>query len=186
MYGLILCADDCIVDYGRGYTTILAGRVGRKKYVKSSLKRSFLVMFCVIAASMFLNLMMVHIIFYGGKYTMHADELVMSRFLQWEIDYPFLANLLFLLIISAVSGLVSMAGTMIAIVLHNRKLVYGLSMLIWFILFFQKRTVVLLFQPHSEYLLDELVPLGLETFLVYLAVIVSGYCWEVYHETKIP
>lgn len=185
LYAMLLCAEDCIEDYATGYKNILVSKTGRKTYARQHLGKSFAVIFLVVAASLLLNLVMVHIVFYGGKFSPYDDELVTSRFYQWEIDYPFAANLLFILVSASVAGLVSMAGTMMAIAFHNRKTAYGITLLLWFALFFQKNSVVILFQPHSDYGLDTLVSLGLEVVILFFAVILAGYLKEVCIEKKI-
>lgn len=184
LYCLFLCADDCIEDYITGYKNMLISRLGRKKYVDMHLRKSYILTFCIISCSLLLNLLLVHIVFYGGQHSPYSDELVTSHFYQWEADNPFLANLLFIFMTAFISGLISMVGTMAGIVLHNKKMAYGITMLLWGIPFLQKKSLMLLFQPHSEYVLDTLVPLALEVILLYVAFILLGYCKEVYFEKK--
>lgn len=185
LYCLLLCTEDCIEDYATGYKNILVSRIGRKAYVSQHLKKSFTVVFFVVVASLFLNLVMVHIVFYGGQFSPYDDEMVLSRFYQWETDLPLAANILFLLVTAFACGLISVAGTMMGIAFHSRKLVYGITMLLWFIPFFQKNSIVLLFQPHSEYGPDTLVPLGIEVVVLFSVVILLGYMKEVRIEKTI-
>ena len=54
-------------------------------------------------------------------------------------------------------------------------------MLMWFIPFLKEKSMMLLFQPHSEYVLNTLIPVGLEILLVYGIYIGVGYYREVYY-----
>ena len=182
LYCLILASDDCIEDYVLGYKNILVSKIGRKEYIISHLKKSFVVSFLLVAGSLLINLVLVHIVFYGGQYSPYSDELIMSDFYQWEVDYPFLTNLLFTLVTAFVTGMISMVGTVLGIVVHNRKLVYGITMLLWMIPFLKKKSLMLLFQPHSEYVLDTLVPLAIEVLVIYLGVIMIAFFKEVCFE----
>lgn len=184
LYCLILATDNCIEDYNLNYKNILISKVGRKQYVISNLKKSFSVIFTLVGCALLMNLVLVHIAFHGGIYDPYGDELITSLFYQWEIDYPFLTNLLFTFITAFICGLLSMVGTMLGIILHDKKLVYGVTMLLWFVPFLQKKSLMLLFQPHSEYVLDTLIPIFVEVFVTYTLVIVLGYYKEVHFEKK--
>ena len=93
-----------------------------------------------------------------------------------------MTNLLFTLVTAFVTGMISMVGTVLGIVVHNRKLVYGITMLLWMIPFLKKKSLMLLFQPHSEYVLDTLVPLAIEVLVIYLGVIMIAFFKEVCFE----
>jgi len=181
VYCLLLTADDCINDYKTGSKNILVLKSGNKVYVKSQLIKSFFCTFTMVIVALLVNLIMVHIIFYGGKFDPYDDGVYVSDFYQWEVDFPLLANILFSLITAFFCGLISMVGTINAICIKDRKIVYGLTMLMWFIPFLKEKSMMLLFQPHSEYVLNTLIPVGLEILLVYGIYIGVGYYREVYY-----
>lgn len=178
IYCLILTADDCVEDNKIGYRNILICKCGKKRYIKSHLIKSFICIFVMIFSALLINLLMVHLVFRGGQFSPYGEEEYTSAFYQWEISYPLLTNLLFSFITAFFCGLISMVGTMTAIRIKNKKLVYGITMLMWFIPFLSKNSIVLLFQPHSEYVLDTLIPLGACIIVVYGLYIVLGYFGE--------
>ena len=183
IYCLVLTADDCIEDYHIGLKNVLVSKIGIKKYVQAHLVKSFVYAFLLIFSAMLINLLLVHIIFRGGQFSPYTDEAgfisTLSQFYQWEVKNPLWANIVFSLITAFMSGLISMVGTISAIMIHNKKLVYGITLIFWFIPFLQKNSLMYLFQPHTEYDLDTLVPIGVTVSCIYIAYILFGYFKEV-------
>lgn len=186
LYCLILNADECIRDYNSKYYNILSAKYSKKKYVQSCMKKSFLTTVLIIVLGLTLNLLLCHIIFFGGKFDIYGYEeiTITSQFLQWEIDHPLLNNLLFIMITGFVSGLISVFGTVSALLFKDKKIVYGVTLFVWFVPFLNKDSLMYLFQPHSEYLLDTIVPIGLWTCIPYVLYIIIGYFKEVYIEKE--
>lgn len=183
IYCLILTADDCIEDYNIGLKNIIISKIGKKKYVRAHLLKSFVYTFILVLSALLINLLMVHIVFDGGIFLPFSNEWnLMTEFYKWETHHPMLANLLFSLITAVMCGLISMVGTISAIVIHRKKVVYGITMVLWFIPFLQKNSLMYLFQPHSEYELDTIVPIGVSVSTVYIIYILFGYLREVYFE----
>lgn len=181
IYCLILTADDCIEDYKTGYRNILILKCGKKRYVRWHMIKSFICSFVMVLVALLLNLLVVHLVFRGGIASTYGDEDYVSAFYQWEIVHPFLTNLLFTFVTAFFCGLISMVGTISAIMIKNKKLVYGVTILLWFMFFLHRESLMLLFQPHSEYVLDTLVPIGLRVLIVYGLYIIAGYCREIYY-----
>ncbi len=181
LYCLLLTADDCIEDYKIGLRNIIISKIGKKKYVQSHLIKSFLYSFILILGALMINLLINHIIFRGGQFSPFDDEgIYISKFYEWEVLHPLLTNVIFSVITSFVCGLISMVGTISAIMIHNKKIVYGITMVLWFVPFLQRKSLMYLFQPHSEYVLDTIVPIGISVSTVYLVYIILGYFKEVY------
>lgn len=181
IYCLVLTADDCIEDYNLGLRNVIISKIGKKKYVQSHLAKSFIYTFILVLGALVINLVMVHIIFAGGQFSPFADEgNFASLFYQWEVNHTLLTNILFLIITAFMCGLIAMVGTINAIMIHNKKIVYGVTMVFWFIPFLQKKSLMYLFQPHSEYVLDTLLPIGVTVSCVYIVYILFGYFKEVH------
>ena len=178
IYCLLLTADDCLEEQKTGYKNILITRCGKKRYIQLHLIKSFFCSFVMIVAALLINLLFVHLIFRGGQFSPYSDEGDLSLFYQWEINHPLLTNLLFTFVTAFFSGLISMVGTINAIMIKNKKVVYGITMLFWFIPFLKEKSIVLLFQPHSEYVLDTLIPIAIPILLVYVIYILIGYFRE--------
>lgn len=181
IYCLVLTADDCIEDNNLGLRNVIISKIGKKRYVLSHLAKSFIYTFILVLGALFINLVMVHIIFAGGKFSPFTDEgNFVSLFYQWEVNHTLLTNILFSLITASMCGLIAMVGTISAIMIRSKKVVYGITMVFWFIPFLQKNSLMYLFQPHSEYVLDTLVPIGVTVSCVYIVYILFGYFKEVH------
>ena len=73
---------------------------------------------------------------------------------------------------------------MLSISVRQRKIVYGLILLLWFVLFLKKNSIMLLFQVHSEYMLDVLAPLLLQAVLLFGLLTVVFYVKETRFEKE--
>ncbi|MDD4371970.1 MAG: hypothetical protein PHD56_12985 [Anaerostipes sp.] len=131
-----------------------------------------------------LNLVLSHILFRGGIFNPYGEDFSTSLFYLWEIKHPFLTNILFIVITSFVCSLIGMVGTITSLMLKQKKVIYGITMLFWVVPFLQEKSLMLLFQPHSEYVLDTLIPIALKTCIPYIIYIIFGYFKEVYFAKK--
>lgn len=184
LYLLLIFSNDCLMDFETGYNNILISKMGKEKYIKDNLKKSFLGGSALIFISLLINLAIIHILFAGGTGSPYSDELIMDSFLYWETNHKTLANLLFAMVCAMVSGTVSMAGTMLSISVKKRKIVYSLILLLWFILFLKKNSIMLLFQVHSEYGLNVLVPILLQVIMLFGLLTLTFYIKETWFEKK--
>lgn len=184
LYLLLIFSNDCLMDSASGYINILASRMGKKRYIKDNLKKSFWGGFALVFIALLIDLAVVHILFAGGTGDMYGEELLLDPFLIWETEHRTLASLLFAAVCALVSGMIAMAGTMLSISVRQRKIVYGLILLLWFVLFLKKNSIMLLFQVHSEYMLDVLAPLLLQAVLLFGLLTVVFYVKETRFEKE--
>lgn len=184
LYCLLLTADDCMMDHELHYNNILISKVGRKAYMKQHLLKSWIVSFGLVAFALLFNLLLCHILFQGGVFNPYGEDNSISAFYQWEIAHPLLTNIGFSVVTAFVCSLISVVGTITSILFEQKKIVYGITMILWVIPFLQEKSLMLLFQPHSEYVLDTLVPIALKTCIPYIVYILVGYVKEVYFAKK--
>lgn len=88
------------------------------------------------------------------------------------------------MITSFFSGLIAVVGVMSSMLLKSKKMIYGITMMMWIVPTLQEKNLMLLFQPHSEYVLDTLIPIGLKTAMIYIVYIALVYGKEIIFEKK--
>ena len=180
LYLLILTGVDSIDDYRLGYRWILTAKMGKKAYLGNKLKFSFFTAFLLLFLGLMLNFFLSLIVFRSGTY-MPFDRGNMPDSYLFQISYahPGAANLIFILVVSFLAGLVSSVGTMLSIVLHDKKIVFPVTFALWFGLILPKNSLMLVMQPFAEYDFDTLVPIFLWTVGLYLIILLMLYIWEV-------
>lgn len=187
LYFLLLAGDSCIEDYQTGYIHVLIAKEGRMKYLRNRLSAGFWFPFAVMMAGLLLNLLVVCVACrngsfsqYGGEYAVY-DAVSMPETFLFEISYthPFLANIIYMFVVSFLGGLMGMVGTMLAAVVHERRIVYPITFALWLLPLLMRNSSMFLFQPFTEYGLDVLVPLFVWMTALYLAVVIETWVWEV-------
>lgn len=186
MYLLIVVGEECIEDYKTGNKNILICRMGKRNYLKCKLESSFSTSASIVGIGLLLNFLLVQWIYsdgtylrYDGEYMVYNPELMPETWLfEWSYTHPLLTNIIYIAVTMLFAGLIGMLGTVLSIVLHDRRLVYAITFAVWFIPILFKDSFMLVFQPFSEYGLRTIVPLvvwsaGLFIFLTVVLVI-----WE--------
>lgn len=187
IYLLILSGEESMEDFRTGYKNILLCKSGKNRYIKDKLKSGFLLPFFIVMSGLVLNLILLQIVCHNGTYLLYGGEYMvydsnsMPGTLLFEICYshPLLANIAYISVASFFAGLVGMLGTIFAIVLHDRKLVYAFTFALWFIPILFKNSFMLVFQPFSEYGFRVIAPLALWVAGLYTLLIVIMTIWEV-------
>ncbi len=180
MYLLIISGEECIEDYKTGNKSILISRVGKKNYIKNKLKSGFLISSGVVGLGLLINLIVVQFVYaggtalnYDGEYMIYDKINMPNTYLfEWSYTHPLAANLSFIVVTMLFAGLIGMIGTMLAIILHDRKLVYAITFALWFVPILFKNSFMLVFQPFSEYGLKTLLPLGIGVGGVYFVLVI--------------
>lgn len=183
LYLLLITGSDSMEDYTTGYKNILIVKMGRKKYVLNKLTSSFITAFAIMLLGLLINFILVQIILHKGTHVPFdindVSNLPDSFLFELGYTHPLVTNLLFILIVSFLAGLISMVGTSLSIVLHDKKIVYALTFAIWFLPILSKNSLMYVTQPFAEYDFDVIVPIFLWVFGFYLTIIGISYVWEV-------
>lgn len=184
LYLLIISGEDSLEDYRLGYKNILLGKMGKAKYIFTRFRFSFICGSFIIFFGLLLNFMLVQIIFHHGTGTppyelYDVNNMPDSNLYLQSIQHPLVANISFILTTSLLAGLINVVGTSLAIVLHDKKIVYALTFTVWFGLILPKNSLMYVTQPFAEYDYSVLAPVFLWTTCFYLMIIVASYFWEV-------
>ncbi|MDO5410363.1 MAG: hypothetical protein Q4F21_07900 [Lachnospiraceae bacterium] len=172
-------------DFKTGYAVVLLSKTGKKSYVLSYIKGSFLCSFFMAFAALAFDFILVHIVFAGGAYSPYSPSEYDSSWLLFQYDHASIANIVFMFITSIVISLMAVFCTMTALVIRNRKIVYGINVILWLVFVLKKNSVVLLFQPFSEYSLKTLLLIGTGCTACYLLSVIILYMLEVYRKDEI-
>ena len=155
----IIVADDCIEDYKIGYKNILVTKRGKNKYFALNMLKSFTVSFFVLIIPLLLNLLMVHIVFAGGTYIPADVEMLKSEpNLLQSYSNPMFYNILYILVFSFIGGIVGSGATALAMAFPNRFILYPLIFILWYIPSIAKQSIMMAFQPFTEYPLSYALP----------------------------
>ena len=155
----IVVADDCIEDYKIGYKNILVTKRGKNKYFVLNILKSFVISFLIIIIPLLLNLLMVHIVFAGGTYLFMDPESIKAIPSMAEYySHPMFYNLLCILLLSLTGGVVGSGATALAMAFPNRFILYPLIFILWYIPSIAKQSIMMAFQPFTEYPLSYALP----------------------------
>lgn len=179
MYFLLIAADDCIEDYKTGYKNLLITKWGKNRYFWFNIVKGFVIGFCVILLSLALNMLMVYIAFAGGRYTAwgHYEE-----FMQYVMTTPFLDNCIYILLLSFMSGIVSMGGVALSLALHNRFMVYPITFILWYLPSAVTVSVRYMFAPFAEYPITYALPTYLAVVGINIALLIFAYIKVIKYE----
>lgn len=172
MYFLLIAADDCIEDYKTGYKNLLITKWGKNRYFWFNIIKGFVVGIGVIFLSLALNMIMVYIAFAGGSYTAvgHYEE-----FMQSVMTTPFLDNCIYILLLSFMSGIVSIGGVALSLALHNRFQVYPITFILWYLPSAVTVSVQYMFTPFTEYPITYALSTYLATIGINIALVIFAY-----------
>lgn len=186
LYLLVIVGEECIVDYITGYKNILICKMGKNKYILQKMKSAFIVSFTIVFVGLGLNLILSQVVFNGGTNTpfdaepLKYDSFVMVETFLFEISYthPLTTNIVYILITAIFAGVLGMMGAVLAISIHERKMVYALTFAIWFIPILFKNSSMHIFQPFMEYGFNVVVPVAIWCIVLYILVIITAIIWE--------
>lgn len=177
---LLIANEDCLEDNDIKYRNILLIREGKKKYIKDKVMGSFLISFIVVGLGLLINMVLVYICFSDGTYLkdefLDYKEYDISRI---TVPYPIAANLAYIALTAFLAGLLGVAGTSLAMTLGNRKVVYGLTFLLWFIPVMSKKSLMYVIQPFIRVNYQDILPTLIGLILCYMIIIVASVLVEV-------
>lgn len=129
---VMINAEDCVDDQTSHLKNVIVTRIGLKKYVGLHLLKSFFVAFTLVAGGYLLNLLLVHIVYRGALFTgMSRDFFDHTAYWSWMLTHQTLTNIIHILIYALLAGLISLVGTVTALQVPNKKIVYAVCVLIW-------------------------------------------------------
>lgn len=175
VYLLFISGDDCFEDVSTGYRNLLISKWGKKNYMRTNIIKAFCISFFIIFTSLMLNLLMAHIIYNGAVYS-QLDEMLIyyepGDLYYIEATHPLLTNIIYIFTTSFLAGLIGAAGAALAMAIKNRKIVYPLLFLLWYLPQSLDNSIMLALQPFCEYGLDTKAPIYIITSCIFIAVTV--------------
>lgn len=184
-YLTLLFGELCIEDFQTGYYQIIVSKTGNRQYILSYMRCSFLFGAMITFAALMFNFMLVHIMFSGGMSSPYSIAESDSSWLLFQYEHSSIINLFFILITSCVVAVLAVFCTMAALIFQSRKTVYAINVILWLIFILRKNSIVLLFQPFSEYSIDTLISIGIVFCICYLLAIIVLYILGVYKRHEI-
>ena len=136
IYLLIITGEDSLEDHDIGYSNILQSRMSRKEYIWGKARNSFCFSFILIFLSLALDYGVLQLVFSNGVQIWIEPDLYPAeenRIYTIGYYHPVLVNFVNITITAILSGLVSLIGTGLALNFHDRKVVYGITFILWFI-----------------------------------------------------
>ncbi len=184
LYMLIIFAELDIENDDKCLGNALVCRMGRKSYILGELGRSFISSFTLILSAMMINLLLALIVFRGGTHMdMEPGDSPENFLYNLSMQHPLMANLIFNLVTSFVCALICTVGVALSLALRNRKIVYSMSLLLWMLpVALTKKSLLLSFQPFSEYDFGDLIPTLVVVVAIYLLVIFISMLWRIKNE----
>lgn len=180
LFLLLLGTEDALQDFETGYANILMGKVGKKYYYIEKMLFSFFIGFVAMALSLFLNFLLVSILFWNGTYTKGLSDVAFNDgFTDFVMQNPYAGLALFSMIASLLAGFAGLIGASSSLFFKDRKYAYASAFFLWFIFILQDNSSMYVFQPFSEYGLKEIVPVFLILSISYLILSSLVYFFEV-------
>lgn len=173
MFLLLLAADDALTDRRTGYYNVVVLKIGRKRYFIEKILTSFLVSFAVIVLGLLLNFFIVHIVFHGGHYS-QALELAldmdseMNPMFAWSVAHPYRTDAIFIFLAGLISGTAGAMGAACSLFFKDRKITYIVTFVLWQIFGLQDLSLFIIFQPYTEYMLQEYIQIFVCFFVTYM------------------
>lgn len=146
---------------------------------------SFIVSFVLVIGALTINFILVHIVFRGGTGSQIVDmasdmESTMNPMLFWTVNHPYITSLVFILLAGIISGIAGALGAALALFFKDKKLTYIVTWGVWEILGIQNLSIFLVFQPYTEYLLQEYI----QIFVCYMILFVGSTGLVLWHEIR--
>lgn len=184
LYLLIIACDDCFEDCTTKYRNVLISKWGKKNYVITNIAKSFCISFFLILFTLLLNMLMSGIIFNTATYSVFNENLIdedTTSLFYIEVTHPIITNIIYIFAVSLLSGAIGAAGAALAMAIKNRKIVYPLLFLLWFLPEHTDKSINIAIQPFCEYGLDVKIPVYVITLLAFAVLTLAAAIKEVHY-----
>ena len=129
-------------------------------------------------------MLMSEIIFNTATYSIFSENLVdedKTSLFYIEATHPTVTNIIYIFTTSLLSGAIGAAGAALAIAIKNRKIVYPLLFLLWFLPAHTDKSIMLALQPFCEYGLDTKIPVFVITLGIFVVLTIGAAIKEVHY-----
>ena len=184
LYLLVLFSENILEDNKLHYKACFLVRGKKDNYYVMHTLKSFLGGFVLIFGGLGLNWLSSVILFHGGKGTLGTffakDDLA-----NWMNTHQIMTYFIYLLLFALFGGLISAVGSAFSVVLKDRKIVYGLTLLIWLVPLTMRPSLAILFQPFCEYSILDCKVVGGISLAIYMFFIIAGGIYEKKNQSKL-
>ena len=173
IYLLIITGEDSLEDCDTGYRNILQSRMSKKQYVWGKARNAFCLSFLILFVSLMLNYGLLQLIFHQGKYIwLTPDIYPADENRMYTIGYgcPVVVNLANIMITSILGGCISTVGTCLAMYLRDRKIVYSVTFMLWFIFVLTDDGLMSILHPFTNMIFERWVRAVLLVICGYAAI----------------
>ena len=154
-------------------------RIGKEKYSVMRICEGFLVPFFIVLLGLLLNMVFVMIVCRGGTATaFNKDTMPDTLLFKISYEHPMITNIIYALFTALYAGIIGISATVMSFVIYDRRVIYGINFVVWFIPLMFKNSILLLFQPFIEYGFAVIIPLFLWSLGVYLMIIMFFWMGE--------
>lgn len=179
---MIIVSSNYIEEKSKKYDYIIISKIGKKQYILNKFSESFFVSSIIIFVTLLMNFIMCLIFFNteinskGFMETNWPENTLYSL----EQTNPYITYIIFLLVVSLIAGLYSMVCVGISLVFPDKKIVYPLTFLVWFVqVLIQNGSLMDIFQPYTEYNFEHVLTILTRTILVAGIIIFITYFYAV-------
>lgn len=183
IYCLIIVADDCLEDNAIGYNGVLCSRCGKREYIRSHIKKSFIIIFTTMFTAFLINILFSYLLLRDGQYSPHTAALF-NEIETWEIENPLATNILHGFITALISGILAVGACITALLFKEKRITYFIVIFFWLIQIIKPNAIILLFQPRTGITLEEVIITIVEFMLPMLLYVIAGYIKVVRFDTK--
>lgn len=183
IYMLVIFGESGLEDNKLHYRNIIISKIGKNRYIAEKIITAFVFSVLIVAGALILNYFLIKVICFGGRQTPFLEDDMKDVVLfQWSIHHPMITNMIYIAITSCFTGLISAIGTVFSIILKDRRVVYTVTFLLWYIPSMLHSSLMLVFQPFTEYDFSTIMPIMLIVAAVYLIIILGACCWGEKHD----
>ncbi|MGM0807467.1 MAG: hypothetical protein ACQET8_22440 [Bacillota bacterium] len=183
IYLLIMVCENYIQDLLSGENKIMILKLGKRKYFGTYLFFSFLSSFTIILMTLLINSILSFIVNHDGVYSPTegvSQTILQARpMLAYQLSHPTTTNIIFIIITSFLVGLLAATITSICFIFPSRKYAYFLSFILWYLLIMGSNSILLVFQPFTEYTFIHLLRIFVQTVLIFSIIICASYLYKV-------
>lgn len=175
LYPLLLGVESTLQELSKKTNYILISRIGKKRYLKEEIKHNVKLPIIAISIGLIINFIVNFIMFYKVPYDVKNNIFYsINNYTMFQFNHPYFMVLLVSFILLLIVGLISIQGTLFALLFEDRKIVYASTFGLYYFFIISKFSITGILQPFDEYPLNkDLVPLIFFLIIYFIVIFVS-------------
>ncbi len=175
LYPLLLGIESTMQELSNKSHYLVITRIGRIKYIKATVLNNMKLPLFFITVGLFINFIILFIGFHGNEFP--PDSVIGmfqssgEKYYSFQYNYPYLMVLFSTIILQIVIICISVQGTLLALLIEDRKIVYALTFGLYYFFVSSSMEITGILQPFDEYGFSrDFIPFVI-FMLVYIVVI---------------